>query len=166
MVKGSTKLTPELIATISRSVQNGAPVLYATLAAGVPRSTYYQWQTEARLAEIKRDRKELLTPKERLLLKYLDDTLRAKARVIERNIAVVQVQAPKDWRAAWKTLEAFAPEEFGPATDERLWRKHLQYFGRSISSILSRNTTPQKAHAILQEIAAMAEPYEPGAEKS
>lgn len=111
-----TKLTSENIKKMAQSISNGVPYVRAAALLGISNSTFHYWKSEAE--ELKEKVESGMVTRVRgsknlLLLDFLDSIEEATAKFINRNIALIQVAAEKDWKAAAWGLERRCPAEFG-----------------------------------------------------
>jgi hypothetical protein len=96
------KLTPETLERLKESIVAGNTMETSCDFAGINKSTFYNWLTQA---EEPNARKELLELK--------DTITRAKAEAIVRNVTHINSAAKKSWQAAAWWLERTQPKDYG-----------------------------------------------------
>lgn len=96
-----TKLTAETSMSIVDSIRSGMYLKHAAMRAGVHPHTVANWMGKGRDAKtgLHRD--------------FFDAVTRARADAIARNVALIQVAARNDWRAAAWWLKTTLPDLFG-----------------------------------------------------
>ena len=97
--------TTELIVTMLRA---GNYVDTAVSAAGVARSTYYDW--------LRRGDPAGTDPADEVYRVFRDRIEKAQAEGEARNVALISKQAPSDWKAAAWILERLYPERWARAS--------------------------------------------------
>ena len=84
-----SKLTPELQDRIVRAIRAGNYASTAVKAAGIAESTFYRW-----LSSVENDYQE-----------FQEAVQKAEAEAEQRNVAIIESAAPKNWQAAAWWLE-------------------------------------------------------------
>jgi hypothetical protein len=104
VVRHDAKLTPEIIERLVALLAAGNYINLAVAAAGVPRSTFYDWWARGDL-----DGTDSRDASFRAMRARLE---RAKAEGEARNVAVIANAARENWQAAAWILERGSPERW------------------------------------------------------
>lgn len=106
-------LTPEVHANIIANIRAGNYVEHAANAAGIGKSTVYEWLRKGEAAAAKQDEGETLTAGEESYLDFVMGVEEARSHAISHSLEVIRDAAPKNWQAAAWYLERTAPAFFG-----------------------------------------------------
>lgn len=106
-------LTPDVHANIIANLRAGNYVEHAASAAGVAKSTVYDWLRKGENAVAKQDAGETLTDGEETYAEFVLAVEEARAYAISNSLELIREAAPKNWQAAAWYLERTAPAFFG-----------------------------------------------------
>lgn len=154
--KYQPKLTEEAVSTIMQYLAIGAHAEIAAMAAGVSHQTLRDWLRDAQAAEDRQNKREALSPREKMLLDFRNRLNKAVAEAELTDIDRIDRSAETVWQAAAWKLERRYSDRWGMrsrATQENLnvnmddlTNEQLIRIanGEPLSSVLSQPTPAQK----------------------
>lgn len=106
-----TRLHPTLVEDICQRIEDGVPIASATIAAGIPESTYHSWTKRGREARAVLEANAPLDPKEIVYLEFLERTEGARASALAKTVTAHQ-------RLAFGGEVLEVTEHFDPESEE------------------------------------------------
>lgn len=106
-------VNPELVEQLCQALASGSTLLTAADLCGVARSTVQEWVQRGRQAQQALDLGETPDPLDNRYREVADRIGKSRAQAKVRALAIIQVAAPKDWKAAAWYLEHAHPDEYG-----------------------------------------------------
>lgn len=111
-----SKLTPETATRIVDAIRAGCYAQVAAQAAGVGKTTYFDWRARGREAR----GMEPVPRSERPYVDFVNQLEKAEADAELRLVVHVVAAAPKDWRAAIEVLRRRFPERWNAELDDQV----------------------------------------------
>lgn len=109
-------LSAAVIAQVVGGLRSGLSLKSALSAIGLDERKHFEYLRRAEEADQKEE--SLLSARERLYLLYRSEINKAQTEFKKREVGVI-VASP-DWKAHWKILEAYFPEEFSSDPNMRI----------------------------------------------
>ena len=139
-----TKLTPELQKKLIKYIQGGSYIVVACRAVGIAEKTFYEW--------IKKGEKGIEP-----YSKLSKSVRKAQAKSEIRNVAIIEMAAKKDWRAALEMLARKYPQRWAKRdklevkTKKTVESKHFIEIDNKIKKLLPEQRKRLIALAIKAE---------------
>lgn len=112
-------LTKALIKKLGKELSETAFTAIAYANAGIPRSTYYFWKSQAEEIDAANPERHDLCPDEELLIEFLDTIEQSRAKAGKTLIDSAFKHARSDGNVAIKLIERLFPDDFAaPARRE------------------------------------------------
>lgn len=136
-----TNLTADVSLTIVEAVRSGMYLKHAAMRAGVQPNTVSVWMGKGRRASTG------------LYHDFVQAVTRARADAVARNVAIIQVAARNDWKAAAWWLARTMPELYGSGAAQLRREEDAELVREAGRAVVPLNTVAhaRSVYAVLEQ---------------